>query len=171
MPSNYSDSPSMDEILSRIKKALSEREEKSSYEEELNSNFTKLNHKNNEPLTFEKMKELSSSKEMTDKIVGNLTDDELFIKPVAKPTSNNEIITPLNKKDEVKKSDDVFILTKNMKRKKDSPTNLNNIDLDLFFKNIAVGLGHDLAISYLTPKIESWLRINAQDIIEKSQKK
>lgn len=170
MPSNYSDSPSMDEILNRIKKALSEREEKSSYEEELNSNFTKLN-KNNEPLTFEEMKELSSSKEMTDKIVGNLADDELFIKPVAKPTSNNEIITTLNKKDEVKKSDDIFILTKNMKRKKDTSTNLNNIDLDLFFKNIATGLGHDLAISYLTPKIESWLRINAQDIIEKSQKK
>ncbi|MGN0929757.1 MAG: hypothetical protein ACI4N3_03905 [Alphaproteobacteria bacterium] len=173
MPSNYSDSPSMDEILDRIKKALSEREAKSSYEdgEELNSSFTKLDPSNDKPLTFEKMKELSSSREITDKIVGGLVEDEIFIKPVAKATSSDEIVKTLHKEDKVLNNNDVFVLTKNMKRKKETSTNLANVDLDLMFKNISVGLGRDLAISYLTPKIESWLRINSQDIIAKSQKK
>ena len=169
MPSNYSDSPSMDEILERIKRALSEREARSSVSEDVESVSV-----DNTPLTFEKMKELSSSRAMTDKIVGNLVDDEIFIKPVAKATSEDENVKILNKEEErvpSKKNDDVFVLTKNMKRKKDSDVSLNNVDLELMFKNIAFGLGHDLAISYLSPKIESWLRINATDIISKSQKK
>ncbi|MBD5405723.1 hypothetical protein HDR59_04215 [bacterium] len=169
MPSNYSDSPSMDEILERIKKALSERDAKSGVSEEAES----ISATENTPLTFEKMKELSSSRAMTDKIVGNLVDDEIFIKPVAKASSEDESVKILNKEERVssKKNDDVFVLTKNMKRKKDSDVSLNNVDLNLMFKNIAFGLGHDLAISYLSPKIESWLRINATDIISKSQKK
>ena len=169
MPSNYSDSPSMDEILERIKRALSEREARSSVSEDVESVSV-----DNTPLTFEKMKELSSSRAMTDKIVGNLVDDEIFIKTVAKATSEDENVKILNKEEErvsSKKNDDVFVLTKNMKRKKDSDVSLNNVDLNLMFKNIAFGLGHDLAISYLSPKIESWLRINATDIISKSQKK
>lgn len=170
MPSNYSDSPSMDEILERIKRALSEREAKSFISENVEEN---LSSKENDSLSFEKMKELSSSREMTDKIVGNLVDDEIFIKPVAKATSDDESVKILNKEERVssKKNDDVFVLTKNMKRKKDSDVSLNNVDLEVMFKNIAFGLGHDLAISYLSPKIESWLRINATDIISKSQKK
>ena len=168
MPSNYSDSPSMDEILERIKRALSEREAKSVVSEDVESIPTK-----DTPLTFEEMKKLSSSRTMTDKIVGNLVDDEIFIKPVAKATSEDESVKILNKEERVplKKNDDVFVLTKNMKRKKDSEVSLNNVDLEVMFKNIAFGLGHDLAISYLSPKIESWLRINATDIISKSQKK
>lgn len=166
MPSNYSDSPSMDEILERIKRALAQREESVNEANEMHSNPARDNDK---PLTFEQMKEYSSSREITDKITETIAEDEIFIKPIIRPTSTEEV-KPLTKRDEVTQTKgDVFVLTKTMKRKKNA--DLNNVDFDMMFKNIASELGHDLAISYLSPKIESWLRLNFNDIIAKSQKK
>ena len=169
MPSNYSDSPSMDEILERIKRALAQREEAVN---SANKNETVPYQNSDKPLTFEQMKEYSASKEITDKITGTIADDEIFIKPVIRP-DNNVNVKPLTKQEEVKSKppveSDVFILTKTMKRKKN--IDLNSVDLDTLFKHIAQIMGHDLAISYLTPKIESWLRLNWNDIVAKSQKK
>ncbi len=167
MPSNYSDSPSMDEILERIKRALAQREEEAN---EMQANPTRQTKTDDKPLTFEQMKQLSSSREITDKITETIADDEIFIKPIIRPSSSTDTVKTLSKRDEVTRTkDDVFVLTKTMKRKKNA--DLNNVDLDIMFKNIASELGHDLAISYLSPKIESWLRLNFNDIIAKSQKK
>lgn len=186
MPSNYSDNPSMDEILNRIKRALSEREAKSSalYDDAVaesggasGSSALSGSVAQSVPekvLTFEEMRELSSSKEMTDKIVGNLVDDEIFIKPVAvaKPAQSGEPVSVvhLEAKEKVVR-DDVFVLTKSMKKKRDVALDFSNVDVDLFCKNISVELGRDLAISYLVPKIESWFKLNLSDAIAKSQKK
>lgn len=176
MPSNYSDSPSMDEILERIKRALSDRETKSSYYEkeehyEVSSEYP--TNKRNSSLSFEEMKELSSSREMTNKIVQPLADDDIFIKPViTQKTTEDEIIKPLKKSEKLnqaKINDDVFVLTKSMKI--NHKLNFENVDLDKLYKNISLELGRDLAIAYLSPKIESWFKINMPDMIKKSQNK
>ena len=146
MSNNYSNSPSMDEILERIKKALSERETKSSYYEESPSpshTITEDNHEN----------------------------DELLIKPVIRPTdSYDEVIKPLTKSEKLShppQSEEVFVLKKSMKV--NQPQSFENVNFDKLYKNISTELGRDLAIAYLSPKIESWLRINMPDLIKHSQ--
>ena len=146
MSNNYSNSPSMDEILERIKKALSERETKSSYYEE-------------SPSPSHTIKEDSHE------------NDELLIKPVIRPTdSYDEVIKPLTKSEKLShtpQSEEVFVLKKSMKV--NQPQSFENVNFDKLYKNISTELGRDLAIAYLSPKIESWLRINMPDLIKKSQ--
>ena len=174
MPSNYSDNPSMDEILSRIKKALAERENKvanleNNYESSDDTSFQQNFHKeSNDVLTFEKMKEFSSSKNFTEKIVNNLIDDNLFIKPVVQKKTDDEVVQHLSQSQKVENREDIFILTKNMKVNK--KISFDNIDFDVFCKEVAFALGRDLAISYLSPKIETWLKANLGDIIKKAHK-
>ena len=146
MSNNYSNSPSMDEILERIKKALSERETKSSYYEESPSPSHTIKEDNHE-------------------------NDELLIKPVIRPTdSYDEVIKPLTKSEKLShtpQSEEVFVLKKSMKV--NQPQSFENVNFDKLYKNISTELGRDLAIAYLSPKIESWLRINMPDLIKKSQ--
>ena len=146
MSNNYSNSPSMDEILERIKKALSERETKSSYYEE-------------SPSPSHTIKEDSHE------------NDELLIKPVIRPTdSYDEVIKPLTKSEKLShtpQSEEVFVLKKSMKV--NQPQSFENVNFDKLYKNISTELGRDLAIAYLSPKIESWLRINMPDLIKHSQ--
>ena len=146
MSNNYSNSPSMDEILERIKKALSERETKSSYYEESPSPSHTIKEDNHE-------------------------NDELLIKPVIRPTdSYDEVIKPLTKSEKLShppQSEEVFVLKKSMKV--NQPQSFENVNFDKLYKNISTELGRDLAIAYLSPKIESWLRINMPDLIKHSQ--
>ena len=146
MSNNYSNSPSMDEILERIKKALSERETKSSYYEDSPSPSHTIKEDNHE-------------------------NDELLIKPVIRPTdSYDEVIKPLTKSEKLShtpQSEEVFVLKKSMKV--NQPQSFENVNFDKLYKNISTELGRDLAIAYLSPKIESWLRINMPDLIKKSQ--
>jgi hypothetical protein len=53
--------------------------------------------------------------------------------------------------------------------KVNQPQSFENVNFDKLYKNISTELGRDLAIAYLSPKIESWLRINMPDLIKKSQ--
>jgi hypothetical protein len=47
----------------------------------------------------------------------------------------------------------------------------NSVDFDEFCSNLAVRLCRDLAIPYLSPKAENWLRENLLTTIKMSQKK
>lgn len=182
MSINYSDSPSMDEILVRIKKALADREakvEEMESEEKVEVAFAPSSDNlispvnfspSNKKLSFEEVKELSGSKKITDEIIESLIEDDIFIKPVLGDKKLNDERGTYNLNSaKVSGGTEVFVLTKGMKLVKDF--DLSNVDMDLFSKNISHLLGKDLAISYLSPKMESWLKQNMQRLIKASLKK
>lgn len=155
---NYSDTPSMDEILTRIKKALAERERKiqqEAFPEEEDvvvENFNDVREKNHNP-SLEEIKDFSSKPEVASQIVDNIVKDDIFIKPNLK---NNE-------------NDDVFVLTKEMKL--DSCSKFLDVDFNLFCKYLSSQMSKDLAIAYMSPKIESWLLNNFWEVVAKSKRK
>ena len=155
MASNYSDSPSMDEILGRIKRALSERESLAA----------------GEGSKIEQVREFARNPDVTDRIVSQLAGDEIFLGPSEekreevriKPTARHSE-APVRPRDA-----GVFVLTKKMELPK--KIDWSRVDFDEFCSNLAVKLCRDLAIPYLSPKTESWLRENLITIIRMSQKK
>lgn len=154
--SNYTDNPSMDEILSRIKKALAERERR--VEEEALSRDESLEkpvswqREESKTVSFEEVKEFASKPEVGEKIVDNIVKDEIFIKPNLVGESR----------------DDVFVLTKDMKV--NSLKNLGEVDFALLCSILSEQMSKDLAIAYMGTKIESWLRNNFWDMVSKSKK-
>lgn len=139
---NYTDNPSMDEILTRIKKALAERERRiDEMQDEQVSDFSvapvRENVSENIPL-----RDASEP----------LTTEEIFIKP----NLNSE-----NK--------DVFVLTKSMKVEK--VEKLQTLDAKAFMRDLAFAMAKELDMGYMAPKMESWLLNNFWEYVAKNQKK
>ncbi len=153
--SNYTDNPSMDEILARIKKALAERERKVE-EEALNTSSTfertsSWQRDEREVVSFEDVKDFASKPEVGEKIVDNIVKDEIFIKP----NLSNE------------SRDDVFVLSKNMEV--NLLKKLDDIDFSLLCSIVAEQMAKDLDIAYMGAKVESWFKNNFWDMVEKSK--
>jgi hypothetical protein len=151
---NYSDGPSMDEILSRIKRALAERENRAEYDREPPPG----------------LKEYARSKDVTERILEELVGNDIFIKPSApemktvRLSRGEEVETPVRQPP----PEDVFVLTKSMKVSK--TLDFSGADFDLLCENLAVRLARDLGIPYLVPKIEEWFRNFLAPIIMQSKK-
>ncbi len=148
--SNYSDNPSMDEILARIKKALSDREkrvEEESFYDDRQDDFAV-------DTSFLEVKEFAKTPEATKTIVDNIVKDDILIKPNLKNPSSKE---------------DVFVLTNDMKI--DNVAKLEKMDFETFCENISSTMSKDLSMAYMSPKIYSWLKNNFWDVVNKSAKK
>jgi hypothetical protein len=154
---NYSDGPSMDEILERIKRALADREHRAE-----GADYAQPS---GEP---QSLKEYARSREVTEKILEELTGGGIFVKPAqadmeAVRLSREDEIRPAPRRDE-----DVFVLTKS--RKIPKKIGFADADVELLCENLAIGLARDLGIPYLVPKIEAWFRSSLPAIVEKSKK-
>lgn len=161
--SNYSDNPSMDEILKRIKKALAERERR--VEEEAFSGNVEAREeafvRPSSPVHFEVVEDRAVESEREQRVApvsdgtSNVSDagqSEIFIKPNLRSSRES----------------DVFVLTKEMKV--NSSAQFAELDFPKLFKNISVQMSKDLAMGYMAPKIESWLNNNFLEISTKSKK-
>ena len=154
--SNYSDNPSMDEILKRIKKALAERERRVE-EEAFSGNVETRNEafvRPSSPVHFEVVEDraVESEREQSVAPVSDAGQSEIFIKPNLRSSRES----------------DVFVLTKEMKV--NSSAKFAELDFSKLFKNISVQMSKDLAMGYMAPKIESWLNNNFLEISTKSKK-
>ena len=154
--SNYSDNPSMDEILKRIKKALAERERR--VEEEAFSGNVEAREeafvRPSSPVHFEVVEDRAVESEREQRVapVSDAGQSEIFIKPNLRSSRES----------------DVFVLTKEMKV--NSSAKFAELDFPKLFKNVSVQMSKDLAMGYMAPKIESWLNNNFLEISTKSKK-
>ena len=157
--SNYSDNPSMEEILERIKKALADREHRMEMiNSEKNSNQSVITAEEEiaEMATFSTLsvnQTQSKNQNITNENNNTIENDEIFIKPNLSSTQQS----------------DVYILSKNMKVS--SAEKFSEIDFPKLFKELASTMSKDLAIAYMAPKIESWLNLNFAQISSNCRKK
>ena len=136
---NYSDNPSMDEILKRIKKALADREKRAEVEMTIAPNESV----DSFPLEISPIGK-------SDSVEPKKTQD-IFIKPNVKSDKSG-----------------VFVLTKDMKL--NSMAKITDTDFQQLCFNIADKMSKDLAMTYMGPKMETWLLNNFWEVVAKSKK-
>ncbi|MDR1009494.1 MAG: hypothetical protein LBL52_04570 [Rickettsiales bacterium] len=143
--SNYSDNPSMDEILSRIKRALAGREAGSDVPVAESARFSRI----------EEIKEYAKKPDVAKKILSDFVADDMFIRPsLASVGAQAEAPSAAG----VRK---VFRLTRHMKAFK--RPDFAGVDFERLCAILADRMSKDLTISYLAPKVEEWLRENMAD--------
>ena len=137
---SYSDNPSMDEILKRIKKALADREKRAEVEMKISPDD------NVESFPLE-----ISPLDVKGDIDGAKKSQDIFIKPNVKSEKSG-----------------VFVLTKDMKL--NSMAKITDTDFQQLCFNIADKMSKDLAMAYMGPKMETWLLNNFWEVVAKSKK-
>lgn len=137
---SYSDNPSMDEILKRIKKALADREKRAEVEMSVGSDESVESF----PLEISPMDRKVENPEPK-------KSSEIFIKPNVKSEKSG-----------------VFVLTKDMKL--NSMAKITDTDFQQLCFNIADKMSKDLAMAYMGPKMETWLLNNFWEMVAKSKK-
>ena len=165
--SNYSSTPTMEEILSRIKTALAEREQRI-HDEKFGNNSFRMNkeveeYKQEQPLdygnVYSKNQNSSSIDEKynyTNVSTSQTSQEEVYL---------NEISVKPNLQ-----QDDVFVLTKEMKvsEPKNFYDQVENKGISTKNKRvlhaIATSMANDLNMSFNASKIEAWLNQNFESI-------
>lgn len=136
----------MDEILRRIKRALDGREAGSSTPAADAGNVIRPEFPH-----VEEIREFAKKPEVRERILSGFVGDaegDMFIKPVVKEPP----AAPKN---------GVFRLTRKMRIVK--KPDFGGVDFERFCAIVAEGMGRDLTLSYMSPKIEEWLRANLAD--------
>ncbi|MCL2439504.1 MAG: hypothetical protein FWD15_03250 [Alphaproteobacteria bacterium] len=150
--SNYPNTPSMDEILARIKRALEAREKGSQTPvSESAPTAQPLFKAASNVFSIEEAREYAANPDVAKKIFeSNFADgNDLNLAPAA----------PAKK---------VLKLDASMKVAKS--LDLSNIDADKFATIIATAMSRDLGISYLAPKVKEWLGLNLANVAKASKK-
>ena len=146
--SGYSDTPSMDEILMRIKHALADRETR---------------------VKAEEAAACREAKGRRDVEVSESADfgDEYLVRP-----SSSARVAASHKGDDPSAhgtaAAGVVVLTPAMKVKRTA--HLDGVDLAKLAEAVAFKMGRELGIPYLTPKIEKWIVENFSDIVKEVRK-
>ena len=151
--SNYSDGPSMEEILERIKKALADRERR--------MEMTDTD-------TFSNQSIIKAEEEFAEMAIApKPTENEIHETSTNISQDNTEIFIKPNLSNATQS--DVYILSKDMKV--NSAEKFAEIDFPKLFKELSTSMSKDLAMAYMAPKIESWLNLNFAQISSHCRKK
>ncbi len=137
---NYSDNPSMDEILKRIKKALADREKRAEVEMKISPDDNVQSF----PLEISPLDVKADGGDVK-------KSQDIIIKPNVKAGKNG-----------------VFVLTKDMKL--NSMAKITDTDFQQLCFNIADKMSKDLAMAYMGPKMETWLLNNFWEVVAESKK-
>ena len=137
---NYSDNPSMDEILKRIKKALADRERRAEVEMKISPDENVQSF----PLEI-------SPLDVKEQVGDAKKSQDIIIKPNVKAGKSG-----------------VFVLTKDMKL--NSMAKITDTDFQQLCFNIADKMSKDLAMAYMGPKMETWLLNNFWEVVAESKK-
>ena len=169
--SNYSSTPTMEEILSRIKTALAEREQRIHDEKFGNNSFRikeeieeqKQEYKQEQPLDYGNvyLKNQNSS---------SIDEKYNYADISTSQTSQKEVyLNEISVKPNLQQ-DDVFVLTKEMKvsEPKNFYDQVENKGISTKNKRvlhaIATSMANDLNMSFNASKIEAWLNQNFESI-------
>ena len=161
--SNYTNNPSMDEILERIKKALADRERRIELANETPQSSAVIRA---EEEIAEMAEEKASYPTSTISTTSQPTEQSK-ISASSESSDTSDIIIKPNLAN-VKKSD-VYVLSKDMKI--NSAEKFAELDFPKLFHELSTVMAKDLAIAYMTPKIESWLHQNFAQISTHCRKK
>ena len=185
----YSDSPSMDEILKRIKNALRERDgggetgAAATFERSAGSSASASQDGGVNYREYARKPEVRAR--ILDGFVADFASD-LSVRPLRRPDEISPIPAllketrepdpdaemppepePANEPPSMETGPDgTFLLTRKMRvvRRPD----LSGVDLDLFYRTLATELSVAMGISYMTDKIERWLRENTAQVAKRS---
>jgi hypothetical protein len=156
----YSDNPSMDEILRRIKRALADR---NSVAEATPGPREAALSAQPAPVS---MREYAKSPIVSKKILDGLVEDFSVSQFSVRPAKKSPPPPAPVPAEPPRHDGRVVVLTRKMRAVK--RPDLSRADLDRFYASLASSLATGMSISYMADRIEKWLRENMADIAAKS---